>query len=119
MSPNPRILFAALIVVLAVVGCGQNVQIKLTPKFTRASHTLDSKDVSILSAESFQKIEKGMTQNEVRSIFGTTKPIVESPKPEEEYELVWQGADKEIVVRFRGDKSIGKSENGVVAKDSQ
>lgn len=118
VSPWPRMLLTPLLALLALVGCGQNVQVELTPKFTRATHSLDSKDAGILSAENFHKIDKGMTQNEVRSTFGTTRPIVESPKPEEEYELVWQAADKEIAVRFRGNKSIGKSEKGVVAKDS-
>jgi hypothetical protein len=110
--------FTPLLALLAIAGCGRSVQFELTPKFTRSSQLLDSKDAGTLSAENFQKIETGMTQNEVRLIFGTKGPIVQSPKPEEEYELVWQAAEKEISVRFLGDKSIAKSEKGVIAKES-
>lgn len=115
-----NLVVSMLLVSFSLVGCGQKIQIELTPKHTRATHLFDSKDAHLLSAENYEKIEVGMTQDEVRAIFGTEWPTVNSPESEEEYELVWQSDDKtkEIVVKFRGDKSIEKSESGVLPKDA-
>lgn len=75
---------------------------------------MEAKDVHILSAENYQGITDGMTQDQVRAVFGTTSPIVSAYKANEEYELVWEHDAKQIVVRFRGDKSAGKSQKGVL-----
>lgn len=114
----PRLAGALTVcaVVLALTsGCGQKVQVELTPKFTRAVHPVDAKDAHILSADNYQKVAAGMTQDQVRAVFGTKAPAVTGYKPGEEYELVWEHAGKEIAVRFRGDEVVTKSQKGVVA----
>lgn len=109
------VLTVCAVVLVLASGCGQKAQFELSPKFTRSIHPVDAKDAHILSPDNYQKVVEGMTQDQVRAVFGTTAPTVTGYKPEEEYELVWEHAGKEIVVRFRGDKVVTKSQKGVVA----
>jgi outer membrane protein assembly factor BamE (lipoprotein component of BamABCDE complex) len=99
-------------------GCSEKVKVELAPKHTRAIHPVDAKNADILSQENYNKITDGMTQDEVRAIFGTTMPVVKNFKPDESYELVWQYGEKEIAVKFRGEHSDGKSQKGILREDN-
>jgi len=114
-STLSRTVVATLILLAFGAGCGggQQTKIELTPKFTRAVHPVDAANSQIISDANFQKIADGMTQEQVRAIFGTKQPVVDKYKPDEEYELVWQSGGKEIAVKFRGDKSISKTQKEV------
>lgn len=105
------------VMVFTTAGCGRKKQfeVEITPKFTRATHPVDAADSAILSLENFEKINPEMTQNDVRGVFGTSTPVVKDFKPEEEYELAWEAEGKSIAVRFRGEKSISKSQTGLDA----
>jgi hypothetical protein len=115
-STSSRTIPVAAVAIVAALGsgCRQQTRVELTPKFTRATHPVEASNAHILSPDNYQKITDGMTQDQVRAVFGTPRPVVAGYKPEEEYELVWESGGKEIAVRFRGDKSVGKSQKGVL-----
>ena len=108
------------VVIVATIGCGQQPQIKVdvTPKFTRAVYPVDAKDAESLSDENYDKIKVGMNQDEVRAVFGTSRPEVSKFAASEEYELAWESPSREIAVRFRGDKSISKSRKDALDADA-
>lgn len=82
---------------------------------TRVSYDLTADQAQLLSEENYDKIEDGMTPEQVREIIGTPGPTtVEKLKPDEVYELVWRASRKEIAVRFKGERSIGKSSVNIV-----
>ena len=109
-----RTILVGVLAAGAALGIGCRTQVQLTPKFSRAAYPVDAKDAHILSPDNYQKIVDGMTQDQVRAVFGTSRPAVAGYKPDEEYELVWESGGKEIAVRFRGDKSVGKSQKGIL-----
>ncbi len=62
-----------------------------------------------VTQENFGKIAEGMTQGEVREIFGNAlAPAIADPVPGEVYELSWEQATSRIRVQIRDGRVIGK-----------
>jgi len=77
---------------------------------TRVLYDLTEDQAQLLSKGNYDKIQDGMTPEQVRKIIGTPGPTtVEKLKPDEVYELVWKSGGKEIAVRFKGKSSFSKS----------
>jgi hypothetical protein len=82
---------------------------------TKVSYDLTGDQAQLLSKENYDKIQDGMTPEQVRKIIGIPGPTtVEKLMPDEVYELVWKSGGKEIAVRFKGKSSIGKSSENIV-----
>lgn len=85
----------------------------IAPRATAVAYDLTDQ-AQLLSRQNYDKIQDGMTPEQVRAIFGTRGPAVETLEPDEVYELVWKTSRKEIAVKFKGESSIGKSSVNIV-----
>ena len=112
-STAARVVLLTLAAGLAVGGCSRTPS--PPPGFvpTRAIYTLSEAEKGALSKANYDKIKEGMTRDEVRAVFGTSGPNATPRTDKDEYELVWKYGEKEIAVRFRGERSISKSQVGV------
>jgi hypothetical protein len=85
-----RVVLLALATACVAGGCSRTTP--PPPDFvpTRAIYPLSEAEKGAMSKSKYEKIQEGMTQAEVRSIFGTSGPSVMPRTDNDTYELVWK-----------------------------
>ncbi|HUF63639.1 MAG TPA: hypothetical protein VMN36_16300 [Verrucomicrobiales bacterium] len=94
----------ALALIAGLTGCGKSPEPSVY-----AALVISETEEPRVTQESFVKIADGMTQEEVREIFGNPfAPSIGNPELGEIYELSWEQANSRIRVRIRDGRVIGK-----------